>query len=169
MLNQYAKYFGRIAAILGGAVIFLVGLGVTFFKSAFLGLLICLLAGAFVWWIVSQERKEYRGYIADMNRETGCNFTEAFGSGTTSICIDENARKLALLQHSGVKHHLFGFEEIDDWELRWTEVSRNGTLSFRDVHFAFRTTRIDMPIFKVGVSTKMNGEAWSQKLRLLMS
>ncbi len=122
-----------------------------------------------MWWVFAQEREEYRGNIEALNRETGLNFKEAFGSGTTSMCIDETARKLALLEQGGAKHRLFGFEEIDDWELRWTEVSRNGSLSFQNVHFTFRTTQLEMPIFKVGVNSKLNGETWSQKLRLLMA
>lgn len=169
MLSHYAKLLVSISATLAGVAIAFVGLGVAIFKSALFGLLIAILGGVLIWFTLAQERKGYARNVEAMNNETGCCFSEGFGYGGTSLRVDKTARKLALMLHGGGRYVLFDFSEIDDWELRWTEVSRNGSLSFQNVHFAFRTTRVEQPVFQVPIESKNNGEAWSQKLRLVLA
>lgn len=169
MLKQYLRAALWLVALLGGLIVLVVGIGVFFFGSKLYGIGFVLAGGAAGYWGFQTSRADYFRQLNRINDETGLKLVEAFGLGRTTLVLDAQARKLGLLTHMGMRHIILDFNEIDDWELRWTEVSRDGRLSNTNVHFAFRTKRIDMPVFTVPVISKTLGETWSQKLRILLA
>ncbi|VXC27746.1 hypothetical protein PSEUDO8Z_10616 [Pseudomonas sp. 8Z] len=95
--------------------------------------------------------------------------TNKLGFGTFStgyICFDAENKKILLIK-SKDNIKIVDYQYMKSWQLHYTEVSKNGVLSHRDVHFQFSTTDINNPTVRIGVPSKRFGEDWNNRLDII--
>jgi hypothetical protein len=120
---------------------------------------------------VGQPSDGYKRQLNLANATGAGNFSDdcAFGDANEGplVFIDRETRKIAIIWDDQYK--IEPLEFIKTWELNWTEKNSNGIFSIVNVYIKIQTTSFDMPIFKVPMESKMDGEQWVQRLNLIFN
>lgn len=112
--------------------------------------------------------------LAEQNRLHGTAFpTSAHELGTYALmgigllmAFDTKNKKICLVR-GGKDARILDYSHIRGWKLHWVETSKDGRLSYRDVHFQFNTNDITQPTLRVPIMSKRVGEDWDNRLRII--
>ncbi len=143
-------------------------------------LILCTLAviGFFFWaHQKSQSNKQiFFEKMRQLNRSHGTSFPEndggmdfilSDGSSNGSLVFDPTTKKCCLAFGPKQSPEMLDFSYIRQWQLHWTEVTRNGNLTYQNVHFVFSTNDIKRPLIRIGVRNKNHGDNWNARLPIL--
>jgi len=101
--------------------------------------------------------------------EGGMDLILSNGSFSETIVFDPSTKRLCLI--AGTRRHaeLLDFSYIRRWQLKWTEKSQNGGLSYQNVHFDFSTNDIRRPLLRISARDKTHGDIWNSRLAVLLT
>ena len=86
----------------------------------------------------------------------------------TIIAFDPQSQKLCMVDGAKDPGEVLDFSYIRKWQLKWTEKSGNGNLSFLNVHFDFSTNDLKRPLIRIPVAGKAYGDTWNSRLGILL-
>lgn len=136
-------------------------------------------AGFFVW-AYSKGQSNKRAFFGKMrylNQHYGTSFPEDEGgidfilsNGSTkgSLVFDPSSKKFCFVTGSRQDAEVLDFSYIRQWQLHWTERSRDGRLSHVNVYFDFSTNDVKRPLIRIGVRNKTHGDQWNSRLSILL-
>ncbi|MFM0367567.1 hypothetical protein [Paraburkholderia sediminicola] len=101
--------------------------------------------------------------------ESGIDLILSDGTLDGSIVFDPTTRKLCLVARKQQQAEVLDFSYIRQWQLKWTEKSANGRLSYENVHFHFSTNDIKRPLIRIGDRNKTHADTWNSRLSILLA
>ncbi|HEY9320385.1 MULTISPECIES: hypothetical protein [Achromobacter] len=135
---------------------------------------------ALIAWAIHRQQKRHKALLAkfrEHNQRLGTSFPEtnvdselilSDKAKKVVIAFDPETRKLCMVSGAKDPGEVLDFSYIRQWQLKWTEVSGNGGLAFRNVHFAFSTNDLKRPLIHIPVIGKAYGDTWNSRLGILM-
>gem|GEM_PF-622764 len=135
---------------------------------------------ALIAWAIHRQKKRHDALLAkfrEHNQRLGTSFPEnsvdselilSDKDKKVVIAFDPTTRKLCMVSGAKDPGEVLDFSYIRQWQLKWTEVSGNGGLAFKDVHFAFSTNDLKRPLIHIAVPGKGYGDTWDSRLGILM-
>ncbi|MEN4918177.1 hypothetical protein ABE485_05860 [Achromobacter spanius] len=135
---------------------------------------------ALIAWAVHLQKKRHKALLAkfrEHNQRLGTSFpvdsvdSELILSDKDQkvyIAFDPQAQKICMVLGAKDPGEVLDFAYIRRWQLKWTEVSSNGGLSFKNVHFDFSTNDLKRPLVRVPVAGKGYGDTWDSRLGILL-
>ena len=135
---------------------------------------------ALIAWGVHLQTKRHNALLAkfrEHNQRLGTSFPEnsvdselilSANDKKVVIAFDPESQKLCVVTGTKDPGEVLDFAYIRRWQLKWTEVSGNGGLSFKNVHFDFSTSDLKRPLIRIPVSGKGYGDTWNSRLGILL-
>ncbi|WP_454696568.1 hypothetical protein [Achromobacter aegrifaciens] len=135
---------------------------------------------ALIAWAIHLQKKRHNALLAkfrEHNQKLGTAFPDAsvdselILSDTDKkfvIAFDPTTRKICMVSGRKDPGEVLDFSYIRQWQLKWTEVSGNGGLSFKNVHFDFSTNDLKRPLLRIAVAGKGYGDQWNSRLGILL-
>ena len=135
---------------------------------------------ALIAWAVHRQQKRHKALLAkfrEHNQRLGTSFpedsvdSELILSDTRRkfvIAFDPKSQKLCVVDGAKDPGEVLDFSFIRRWQLKWTEKSGNGNLSFTNVHFDFSTNDLKRPLIRIPVAGKDFGDMWNSRLGILL-
>ncbi|EHK66154.1 hypothetical protein [Achromobacter arsenitoxydans] len=135
---------------------------------------------ALIAWGVHLQTKRHNALLAkfrEHNQRLGTSFPEnsvdselilSANDKKVVIAFDPESQKLCVVTGAKDPGEVLDFAYIRRWQLKWTEVSGNGGLSFKNVHFDFSTSDLKRPLIRIPVSGKGYGDTWNSRLGILL-
>ena len=136
---------------------------------AILGVAVLLVSNYGIFHIIEIPAKGYQTQLNLANSSGNNNFSFdcAFGliNEGAIVCIDQQKQTIAIIWENAFRVEKFNF--LTSWELNWIEFSQNGKLIIKDPYIKLATQSFDLPVIKIPMSSKSDGEAWIQRLNLM--
>jgi len=135
---------------------------------------------ALIAWAIHRQKKRHNALLAkfrEHNQRLGTSFPEdsvdselilSDKDKKVVIAFDPQTQKLCMVSGKNDPGEVLDFSYIRQWQLKWTEVSGNGGLAFKNVHFAFSTSDLKRPLINIPVAGKGYGDTWNSRLGILM-
>ena len=128
---------------------------------------VVLILAYILWAVVSHKPFDQR--IAEINQESGCNFSSSLYLGTSVIGLlfDNTNKKICLW--GGKKPEIFDYSYVRSWELHWFERPGPEFAKYSNIYFSFHTTDLARPIIKIPLFSKSKADEWNAKLEILFA
>ncbi|WP_447922048.1 hypothetical protein [Achromobacter aegrifaciens] len=135
---------------------------------------------AVIAWAIHRQKKRQNALLAkfrEHNQRQGTSFPEdsvdnelilSDANKKFFIAFDPQTRKICMVSGAKDPGEVLDFSYIRQWQLKWTEVSGNGSHSFKNVHFDFSTSDLKNPLVRVPVTGKRYGDVWNSRLGILL-
>ncbi|QKH36415.1 hypothetical protein FOC84_16220 [Achromobacter pestifer] len=135
---------------------------------------------ALIAWVIHRQKKRHNALLAkfrEHNQRLGTAFPETSVDselilGDTNkkvvIAFDPTTQKICMVGGPKDPGEVLDFSYIRQWQLKWTEVSGNGSHSFKNVHFDFSTSDLKRPLIRIAVAGKGYGDQWNSRLGILL-
>lgn len=135
---------------------------------------------AVIAWAVHRQQKRHKALLAkfrDHNQRLGTAFPEdsvdselilSDKDKKVVIAFDPQSQKLCMVDGAKDPGEVLDFSYIRKWQLKWTEKSGSGNLSFLNVHFDFSTNDLKRPLIRIPVAGKGYGDTWNSRLGILL-
>jgi len=134
---------------------------------------------ALIAWAIYRQQKRHKALLAkfrEHNQRLGTSFPETSVDSElilsdkdkkVVIAFDPQTQKLCMVSGAKDPGEVLDFSYIRQWQLKWTETSSNGGLSFKNVHFDFSTSDLKRPLIRFPVAGKGYGDTWNSRLGIL--
>ncbi|WP_313619392.1 hypothetical protein [Achromobacter sp.] len=134
---------------------------------------------ALIAWAIHAQKKRHQALLAkfrEHNQRLGTSFPDdsvesdlilADKDNKVVIAFDPTTQKLCMVSGKKDPGEVLDFSYIRRWQLKWTESSGNGRLSFQNVHFDFSTGDLKRPLIRFPVANKAYGDTWNSRLGIL--
>ena len=125
------------------------------------------------WLVIRRWRGKLVRVVTKVNLENGTDFvvstTTVMGSWIGKALVFDQKNKILMFYTNG-SYTLHDYSYIRSWNLHWTDsVGAAGNIMHKGVHLMIETNDLNRPVQSFPMTSKSQGDAWHQRLDLLLN